>query len=183
MHTRFARVLGPAVAVIVLTALGLGGAANAASASPQGATTGDTAQPVTAYVANLGSRTVIPIRGTTAGSPIFTGHSARAIAITPNGKTVYVVDNYTGTVTPISTATNTAGPPITTGSGPNTIAITPDGKTAYVPNLDSGTVTPIHTATNTAGPPITTGDGPYAIAITPDGKTAYVANRRGVAAR
>src|SRR5450755_2103221 len=108
VHTRFARVLGPAVAGIVLTSLGLGGAANAASASTQEATTGATAQPVTAYVANLGSRTVIPIP--------------------PNGKTVYVVDHYTGTVIPISTATNTAGPPITTGGASYAIAITPDGK-------------------------------------------------------
>ena len=138
MHIRFARTLGPAVAGIVLTALGLGGAANVASASPQEATTGDTAQPVTAYVANLGSRTVIPIRGTTAGSPIFTGHFAWAIAITPNGKTVYVVDNHTGTVTPIRTATNTAGPPIATGYAPYAVAITPDGKTAYVANSRCG---------------------------------------------
>jgi DNA-binding beta-propeller fold protein YncE len=106
MHARFARCLGSAVAGIALMSLGLSGAADATDASPQEATTGATAGPVTAYVANLGSRTVIPIRGAAAGTPIFTGHVANAIAITPNGRTVYVVDRYTGTVTPISTATN-----------------------------------------------------------------------------
>ena len=114
----------------------------------------------------------------TAGPPIRVGDQPQQIAITPDGKTAYVVNNYSQTVTPIATATNTAGPPIMVGDDPFPIAITPDGKTVYVGNIESGTVTPIATATNTAGPPITTGGlGPFAIAITPDGKTAYVVNR------
>jgi YVTN family beta-propeller protein len=128
--------------------------------------------PVTAYVANCASGTVTPIATATdtAGPPIAVGGFPYAIAITPDGKTAYVVSyssNGSGTVTPIATATNTAGPPITVGSGPRVITITPDGKTAYVANWFSGTVTPIATATNTAGPPITVGTYPCAIAITP----------------
>ena len=42
------------------------------------------------------------------------------IAITPDGKTAYVANTGSGTVTPIATATNTAGPPITVGSEPLT---------------------------------------------------------------
>jgi YVTN family beta-propeller protein len=123
--------------------------------------------------------TVTPIATATntAAPPITVGSQPYGMAITPDGKTVYVANYGSGTVTPIATATNTAGPPITVGSGPFDIAITPDGKTAYVANLDSGTVTPIATATNTAGPPITVGSvplGPFDIVITPDGKTAYV---------
>jgi DNA-binding beta-propeller fold protein YncE len=73
------------------------------------------------------------------------------IAITPDGKTVYVANIGSGTVTPIDTATNA-----------------PDGKTAYVGVWgEPGTVVPIATATNTPGQPIQVGDGPYAIAITP----------------
>ena len=123
-----------------------------------------------------GSVTPITTATNTAGPPIPVGYLPNVIAITPDGKTAYVVNVNSGTVTPITTATNTAGPPITTGIDPEAIAITPDGKTAYVANEFSGTVTPITTATNTAGPPITTGSGPGAVAITPDGKTAYVAN-------
>ena len=37
------------------------------------------------------------------------------IAITPNGKTVYVYNDVTGTLTPIKTATNTAGKVIKVG--------------------------------------------------------------------
>jgi YVTN family beta-propeller protein len=104
------------------------------------------------------------------------GHEPFAIAVTPDGKTVYVANTWenTGrpgsaacTVTPIATATNTPGPPIEVGSGPWAFAITPDGQTAYVINFYSHSVTPIATATNTPGLPIPVGDGPYAIAITP----------------
>jgi len=48
-----------------------------------------------------------------------------AIAITPDGKTAYVVNTDSGTVTPIRTATNTALAPVKVGRGPVAIAITP----------------------------------------------------------
>jgi hyaluronoglucosaminidase len=43
------------------------------------------------------------------------GNVPGAIAITPDGKTVYVPNWDAGTVTPISTTTNKAGPAIRTG--------------------------------------------------------------------
>jgi YVTN family beta-propeller protein len=156
----------------------------------------------TVYVANYDDGTVIPIRAAvgrpfplspaagTAGPPIKVGAGPSFIAITPDGKTAYVLNQAAGTVTPIATATDTAGPPITIGTpttigtplglGPaiEAIAITPDGKTAYVTSYNTGTVVPISTATNTPGPPIRTGNGASYIAITPDGKTAYVSNQK-----
>jgi YVTN family beta-propeller protein len=99
-----------------------------------------------------------------------------AIAITPDGKTAYVANEGSNTVTPITVATGTAGTPITVGSTPDAIAITPNGQTAYVANEGSRTVTPITVATGTAGTPIPVGNAPVAIAITPDGQTAYVVN-------
>ena len=59
------------------------------------------------------------------------------MAMTPDGKTIYVANLGSGTVTPVSTATNTAGQPIKVGSQPSAIAITPDGKTVYVANRDA----------------------------------------------
>jgi outer membrane autotransporter protein len=87
------------------------------------------------------------------------------------------VTNFSGTVTPINTATNTPGTPIPVGATPLGAAITPDGNTLYVANSGSGTVTPISTATNTPGPAIPVGAGPAGVAVTPDGKTVYVANQ------
>jgi len=128
--------------------------------------------PAAAISLALGLGSVVP-------APHAAANVARA-AGSPAGPgtpaTAYVVNETSGTVNPIATATNIAGPPIPVGKEPSAIAITPDGKTAYVANYESGTVTPIATATNTAGPPITTGYLPRAIAITPDGKTAYIVN-------
>src|SRR6185312_952446 len=130
-----------------------------------------------------GTVTPIVTATNTPGEPIDVGNEPFAIAVTPDGKTVYVANTWenTGrlasgqsTVTPIATATNTPGPPIQVGSGPWAFAITPDGKTAYVASWQGGTVTPIATATSTAGAPIEVGEGAQAIVITPDGQTAYV---------
>lgn len=92
------------------------------------------------------------------------------------GSTAYVANSFSGTVTPIDTATNTAGKPIRVGAHPQAVVVTPNGRTAYVANWGSGTVSPIDTSTNTAGTPIVTGSYPFAIAVTPNGRTAYVAN-------
>ena len=139
----------------------------------------------TVYVANTwantgrpasASGTVTPIATATStpGAPIQVGSQPWAFAITPDGKTAYVINFNSHSVTPIATATNMPGPPIPVGRGPRAIAITPDGTTAYVASWQGGTVTPIATATNTAGTPIEVGEGARAIVITPDGTTAYV---------
>ena len=84
-----------------------------------------------------------------------------AIAITPDGKTAYVGNGNSGTVTPIATATNTAGPPITVGSQPLAHRDHAERQDRLRRQRHgTGTVTPISTATNTAGPPITVGNDP-----------------------
>ncbi len=145
----------------------------------------------TAYVASDGNPpnvapSVTPISTATGtpGVPISVGVSGRGsanyaqiqLAITPDGKTVYLDKWLSGsdTVLPISTATNTAGKLIHIGAAPVTswfspqsyIVFTRDGKTAYVAGLHS--VTPVSTATSTAGPPIPVGTGWVGgMAITP----------------
>jgi DNA-binding beta-propeller fold protein YncE len=75
------------------------------------------------------------------------------MAITPDGKTLYVAnpEDPPGMVIPISTASNTAGKPIRIGNSLN-IAITSDGKTLYAAAVNK--VVPISTATNSPGQPI-----------------------------
>ena len=82
----------------------------------------------TAYVASWQSGTVTPISTATntAGAPVEVEEGARAIVITPDGKTASVgVWGEPGTVVPIATATNTPGQPVQVGDGPDAIAITP----------------------------------------------------------
>ena len=130
-----------------------------------------------------GSRTRSPRSApppTRAGKPIHVGRRPGRIAITPDGKTAYVVNepHERSTVTPISTATNTAGKPIHVGRSPVRIAITPDGKTAYV------VISARSRSPRSARPPTRpasrsrSASRPACIAITPDGKTAYVVQRR-----
>ena len=131
----------------------------------------------TAYVLNgfPGSVTPIDLATGTAGTPITVATGPQAIAMAPDGKTVYVAssqdESVTGYITPIDVATNTAGTPIPAGLGSDSVAITPDGATAYVGDAlgtGNGAVIPIDLATGTAGTAITSGPGPADIAITPD---------------
>jgi YVTN family beta-propeller protein len=101
--------------------------------------------------------------------------SAPDVAITPDGKTAYVITSSQGLV-PFDVATGAAGTPIAVGFGAAQIAITPDGTRAYVTNISDDTVSRIDLASGTVTT-IPVGAGPIGIAITPDGKAAYVANQ------
>jgi YVTN family beta-propeller protein len=138
-----------------------------------------------AYVIGGGHVTPIAINAdqrAVAGTPIALPHSSHsdavAIAITPNGKTALVVDNFSPYwVSWIDTATGTVTAKIRAGADPLAIAITPNGKYAYVANVDSDTVTAINIAQHRVIRTIRSrGFDPAAIAITPDGRFAYVAD-------
>jgi len=133
------------------------------------------------YVGDNGHSVFVIDTATETASPatIGVGEDPMGIAITPDGKTAYVVNAGEGTVSVVDTATSTTVKTIKVGTRPFAIAITPDGRKAYVANFTSGDVSVIDTATNTASQtPIDVGNEPDAIAITPDGRTAYVANYR-----
>ena len=99
------------------------------------------------------------------------------MAITPNGKTIYVSGDEPNAVIPVSAVTHKVGKPIEFGrTVPMEMLITPNGKTVYVLPDGGDKIIPIATATNTLEKPIKTGEGvggPYQMAITPDGKTLY----------
>ena len=94
------------------------------------------------------------------------GHEPAGIAITPDGRTAYVTNSQSESVTPIELATNKAGTEIKVGERPFGIAITPDGRTTYVADFENDSVTPIELATNKAGTEIGGGMGAFEIAIT-----------------
>jgi YVTN family beta-propeller protein len=115
------------------------------------------------------------------------GNSAvEAIAITPDGKHVYVPylsngDTLQLHVAVIDTGTSTVVQSVLVGSGPtgpiaNQIAVTPDGKYVYVP-AGSNDVAVIETASNTIIKTVAVGSTPIGIAVMPDGAHLYVANQ------
>ncbi|MGO9849310.1 MAG: YncE family protein, partial [Methylocella sp.] len=92
------------------------------------------------------------------------GHQPFDMAVTPNGRTLYVLNSGGDTVTPIRVATNTAGVPIPAPHQPFTLAITPNGKTLYVTG-GTNLLTPIRTSNNHPGTPIVVGAAPSAFAF------------------
>jgi len=124
---------------------------------------------------------VVPVATATdqPAKPVSVGELASGLAITPDGKTLYIADSKSNEVTPIATATSTAGQPISTGdAGPVAVVAGPGGQTVYAVGESgealNGSVTPIATATNQQGSPIGVGASPKAIVITPSGSTPYL---------
>jgi DNA-binding beta-propeller fold protein YncE len=177
-------VAGAAAVAVIAAAVPVGIAV--LGRGPRPSATGSMAVPTLYVLSNYvrsgrieGALTPISTATNIPGRPIPLGPDLaqpQVMAITPNGKTIYVAEGL-NTVTPVSTVTNTAGKPIPVGQDPGQILFTPDGKTAYVlSKAQTPALTPIATATNTPGKAINVGAGTGgdSMAITPDGKTVYV---------
>jgi YVTN family beta-propeller protein len=98
------------------------------------------------------------------------------VAITPDGKTVYVSDQISNKVTVISTASNLPTASIPVGQIPLGLAVTVDGKLLYAANGADSTVSVIDTATNKVITTLSGFDGPEGVVISPDGNNVLVAN-------
>lgn len=105
------------------------------------------------------------------------GNFTKAIAITPDGKFVYVT-NLSNVVSVIDTCTNTVVDTITVGFFPVGVAITPNGDFVYITNSGSNNVSVIDTSTNLVVDAIPVGNDPVGIAITPNSDFAYVTNAK-----
>ena len=138
--------------------------------------------------------------------PFITIRGALEFALTPDGKTLYVVtqDTLAGVpvsgptlstptralVIPVDTASMRALPPVTTrdDTGMGRIAVAPDGRTAYLLSFQQGitgqVLTPIDTRTNTALPPIMVPASvtDSSITISPDSRSAYLYTGPGIMA-
>jgi DNA-binding beta-propeller fold protein YncE len=141
-----------------------------------------------AYIAGFAS-SVIPVNLATGTAlpPInlgVTGGFVVAVVITPDGRTMYVVNNL-GYLVPVDTATRTAGSPIRIGVGPpdgppsmlSGMLLSPDGRTGYLLAGLAG-VQVVNLVTNEPGPFIKIDDAD-SFALTPDGRTLYVGNESG----
>jgi YVTN family beta-propeller protein len=137
-----------------------------------------------AYVTNsLGNTvSVIDTGDNTVIATVPVGYYPYGIAVTPDGKYVYVANcgGQSETLSVIDAASNTVvGNPIPVGGCPVGIAVTPDGKYGYVAN-NLNYVSVIDTGSNTVvGNQIPVGAAPNGIAMRPDGKYVYVANSAG----
>ncbi|WP_295824469.1 YncE family protein [uncultured Microbacterium sp.] len=112
------------------------------------------------YVTNSGDDTVSAIdsRTISQASPTVTtidvGKKPGGIAVSAQGKSVYIANAGSNTVSVIDAASNTVVKTLPTGRTPSGIAVSPDGGTIYVTNRDDDTVSIIPTGraeTSTTG--------------------------------
>lgn len=112
-------------------------------------------------------------------STILVGRDPHGLAFSPDGSTLYVGNNGSGSVSVVDVATLavTASLPLPGGGQPAGLAITPDGATLYVVNgADSGAVVAFDLAGDAEPQTIRVGRQPQRIRITPDGSLAFIAN-------
>ena len=129
------------------------------------------------------------------------GPGPAAVAVTPDGKFLYVANQFDGTVTGFSVDASgvltrlTPGATATVGTAPSGMGITPDGGFLYVANSGSSDVSafavcnqvvtscsvptsPDGTITPVAGSPFSAGLGPTSIIAAPSGKFLFVVDRQ-----
>jgi YVTN family beta-propeller protein len=102
-----------------------------------------------------------------------------ALLITPDGKTLYVANGSSNTVTPVA-GRQLSRIPVT--NQPDALALTPDGTTLFVANDNAGAISVIRTDLGNAegkpitGPPQDQFVAPVALALASDGMTLWVAD-------
>ena len=131
--------------------------------------------PAKAYVGNFKDNTVSVIDTdadkVVATVPVVTG--PHGIAITQDGRTVYVSGDRSSSLDVIDTATDKVVKTINVGKAPNGIALTPDNKLLLVTVYGENRLAFIDTATQTVVATIAV-PNPHTVAISPDGELAYV---------
>jgi YVTN family beta-propeller protein len=130
----------------------------------------------TAWVSVVDTRTNSVVTNIAFSNDVLSG-----LAVTPDGKTVYVMDESASTVSTIDTASNAITSTFSVGHSPHCIAISPDGRRAYIGLYASNYVVVLDIATKAVIADIPVNGPSNGIAITPDGNTIYDAIGNGIA--
>jgi len=108
-------------------------------------------------------------------SPLSVKRSSSAIAITPDGTTLLVVNPDSNSLTLVDTATLRKIAEIPVGVGPRTVAVDGEGRRAYVSNRGSDTISVVDLSAHQVVHEITVGVRPYGVVVNPQGDRIYVA--------
>jgi len=129
----------------------------------------------TALIAAFGLGLIVAL---TAGDAVAaTYRSPLALAVAPDGKTVYASDRTAGCVVILDAASKKKVGEIALKGEPWGMALSADGKTLYVAQRGAGSVAVIDTAKKAVTGQIAVGPRPVAVAIAEKSKKLYVCNR------
>ncbi|MFH1452578.1 MAG: beta-propeller fold lactonase family protein [Armatimonadota bacterium] len=109
-----------------------------------------------------------------------TPRPASAVAVSPDGKTLYysICSRPRGTVYAVNTSDKSLKAEAQTGTSPASLCITPDGKELYVSNLNSASVSVIDTGSFKVKAVISVGIEPLKMAVSQGGEKIYLACRK-----
>jgi YVTN family beta-propeller protein len=97
-----------------------------------------------------------------------------ALAVSPDGKRVYVPSHDARAIDIIDVATNALVQRVDVPPNPHWIRFTPDGKFAYIADHESNVLSVLDTASHTVIKTIAVGTSPHSVAVSPDGKQVAV---------
>jgi YVTN family beta-propeller protein len=103
--------------------------------------------------------------------------SPLSVAVSPDGKTLYVSDRTSGCVTVLDATTNKKISDVQIGGEPNGLCLSPDGKVLYVARRKANSIALIDTAKATVAGHIRVGPWPVAVALAPKSNRLYSCNR------
>jgi YVTN family beta-propeller protein len=131
-----------------------------------------------AYVGNFADNTV-SVLDTGAGKIVATipvVQGPHGMAITPDGRTVYVAGDGSSAVSVIDTATDKVVKTVEVGKSPNGLTLTPDGKQLLVTVYGEDRIVFLDAATQAAVGTVAV-PKPHTVSISPDGKLGYVTSQ------
>jgi len=110
-----------------------------------------------------------------AGRPVY--RSPLSVAISPDGKTLYVSDRTAGCVALLDAASGKKIHDVAIGGEPNGLCLSGDGKTLYVARRKAHSIALIDTAKAAVTGHIPVGTWPVAVALAPKSNRLYSCNR------
>lgn len=131
-----------------------------------------------AYVGNFADNTVSVI-DTAAGKVIATipvAQGPHGMAITQDGRMVYVTGDGSSSMSVIDTATDRVVRTVEVGQSPNGVALTPDGKLLLVTVYGEDHIAFVDPATQAVVGTVAV-PKPHTVSVSPDGKLAYVTSQ------
>jgi len=98
------------------------------------------------------------------------------LALTPDGRELWVACEASASVAVVDTATRTLRLEIPVGGQPNDVAFTPDGRRAFVSNRLDDSVSVVDVVTHRVTATVPVGDEPHGLIVDPAGRNLYVLN-------